>query len=643
MPVAALLAACPDLTVLVTSRSVLRISGEHAEAIRPLGLPDESGRTSPDEIAGAEAVRLFVARARAAQPDFALTNTNSNAVAAICRCLDGLPLAIELAAAKLRLLPPEALLTRLARTLPLLTGGGRDLPVRQQTMRDAIAWSYELLTDAERVVFRRLAVFVGGFTLDAAAAVAESPGGDAFAGVESLVDQSLLHQVSAAPNEPRFGMLETVREFGLEQLEASDEAGAVHARHAAFFAALAEVARASMLMNQAAELERLRPEDGNLLAALAWLERSADPAPFVGFAAALLDYWFVQSRYGEGRRWLERASALSERTSVELQARARTATGLVAIMQGDYAGAEEHYTAAIVHWAQVDDPAGLSMAVGHYGLLAYRQGAYAEARERLERALALSQGADPADAAVKVNHIEQVLMLGDTAAAAGDLAEAAARYEEVAELARTDAFDWYLSDMLPGLGNVALLRGDVDRAEALYRDALPVAERFGDTARLAGALVGLAAVAAARGQAELAAQRIGAAEARYEIAGTAPFRRDERVFEGARAAARRTLGEDRYREERELGRTESLELITANPDTAAALAPGSPLGADHGLTAREVEVVRLIAAGLSNAAIADTLFLSVPTVKRHLTNILGKLELPSRSALNTWAHVHGLT
>ncbi len=641
-PVANLLAACPDLTALVTSRTLLRISGEHAEAIRPLGLPKASDQPPIAAIAEAEAVRLFVARARAAQPGFVLTDANAHAVAEVCRRLDGLPLAIELAAAKLRLLPAEALLARLARALPLLTGGGRDLPDRQQTMRGAIAWSYELLSSDERALLRRLAVFVGGFALDAAAAVAESAGGDAFAGVEALAAQSLVHPVGAGPGEPRFGMLETVREFGLEQLEASGEVDAVRERHAAFFAALAEAARASMVFHSGAELERLRAEDGNLLAALAWLERSADPAPFVGLAAALLYYWFVQSRYGEGRQWLERAVVLGERTPVALRAPARTAAGMVAIFLGDYAGAEEHYAAAVALSEEVDDPAGMAMALGGYGLLAYRQGAYAVARERLERGLALSQGADPADVAGRTYRIKQVQILGDVATAEGDLADAAARFEEVAALARSDGFDWYLSDALPGLGNVALLRGDVDRAEALYREAVPIAERFGDTLRLAGALVGLAAVAAARGQAELAARRIGAAEARYEIAGTVPFRRDERVFEGAAAAAQRALGEDRYRAARALGRAEPLEAITADPDAGDTAASGSPPAAEHGLTPREAEVVRLVAAGMSNAEIAETLFLSVPTVKRHLTNVLGKLGLPSRSALNTWAHGHGL-
>ena len=637
-----LLSSCPDVRVLATSRIPLKLSGEREYAVAPLGVSAPAEPASPDEIAASDAVLLFAKRAEAVDPDFRLTADTAPLIAEICRRLDGLPLAIELAAARVKVLSPAALLVRLEHRLPLLTGGNRDLPERQRTMRDAIAWSYELLSSDEQALFRRLAVFVGGFTLDAAAAVAESAGGDAFAGVEALAAQSLAHRMGTGPGEPRFGMLETIREFGLEQLETGGEADTVRTRHAAFFAALAEESRASMEMNSSAGLERLRAEDGNLLAALAWLERSADPAPFVGLAAALVDYWFVQSRHGEARRWLERAAVLSERAPVALRARAHSAAGLVAIMQGDYAGAEGHLAAAVALWGRDGDPVGTATALGAYGLLAYRQGAYAPARERIERALALSDGAGTAEGAERTNHSEQLLMLGDVASAAGDLAEAAARYEAAAARARADGFDWYLSDVLPGLGNVALLRGDVARAEGLYREALPVAERFGDILRLAGALVGLAAVAAARGQAELAARRIGAAEARYEIAGTVPFRRDERVFEGAVATARRALGEVRYRAAHELGRTEPLEAIVAAPEVADPHAPVGPPATPHGLTPREVEVVRLVAAGLSNAEIAETLFLSVPTVKRHLTNILSKLEIPSRSALNTWAHQHDL-
>ena len=233
--VADLLGACPDVTMLVTSRVRLRLSGEREVPVAPLGLAALDRHRSVADVATSDAVRLFVARAEAVQPDFALTPDNAVAVAEICRRLDGLPLAIELAAARVKVLPPAALLARLDHRLPLLTGGGRDLPERQQTMRAAIAWSHDLLTPEEQVLFRRLAVFAGGFTLEAAEAVASGsgePGIDPFEGVASLLDKSLLRQEAGPGGEPRFVMLETVREFALEQLVASGEEGAIRERHA---------------------------------------------------------------------------------------------------------------------------------------------------------------------------------------------------------------------------------------------------------------------------------------------------------------------------------------------------------------------------------------------------------------------------
>jgi non-specific serine/threonine protein kinase len=317
----------------------------------------------------------------------------------------------------------------------------------------------------------------------------------------------------------------------------------------------------------------------------------------------------------------------------------------VAIFQGDYTEAEKYYATAVGLWEGVDDPVGVSMTLTGHGLLAYRQGAYAEARERIERGLAVSQGADPADVAVRTNHIEQILILGDVAAAVGDLAEAGTRFEEATALAQTECFDWYLSDTLPGLGNVSLLRGDVDGAEALYREALPVAVRFGDAARLAGALVGLAAVAAARGQAELAARRIGAAEAQYEIAGTTVFQRDVRVADGARVAARRELGEDGYRAARELGRTESWEA-TIDEATDIAAEAGTTVtdrAGRHGLSPRELEVLRLLVAGKTDQEIADALFVGRRTVTTHTSHIFAKLGFTSRTEAAVWAVREGIT
>ena len=283
---------------------------------------------SVEDVATSDAVRLFVARAEAVQPDFALTPENAVAVAEICRRLDGLPLAIELAAARVKVLPPAALLARLDHRLPLLTGGGRDLPERQQTMRDAIAWSHDLLTPEEQVLFRRLAVFAGGFTLEAAEAVASGPGEpgiDPFEGVASLLDKSLLRQEAGPGGEPRFTMLETVREFALEQLAASGEEDAIRQRHAAWCLALAEAAGRDLETGraQAAWLARLDAELDNLRAALAWFDAADEPINVLRLLSAIC---WVLGRPALPRRGPRLAGAGSARRPRRSRCRPRGGT-----------------------------------------------------------------------------------------------------------------------------------------------------------------------------------------------------------------------------------------------------------------------------------------------------------------------------
>jgi predicted ATPase len=305
--VAELLAACPRLKALVTSRAVLRVSGEHDFLVPPLPLPDLARMPPLEQAAQFEAVQLFVQRAMAAKADFALTETSAVAVTSICRRLDGLPLAIELAAARVGFLPPAALLARLERRLPLLTGGPRDQPVRLQTMRNAISWSYDLLDANEQRLFRRLSVFNAAFTLEAAEAVAASGHDltlDALEGMASLLDKSLLHQQVGQPNgEPLFTMLETVREYGLEQLEAHDEVQATRGRHAAYYLALAEeVEPRRRAREQGASLARLRAEHDNLRAALAWAVEATEPGGTGGrLVAALQWFWRLRGEFSEGR------------------------------------------------------------------------------------------------------------------------------------------------------------------------------------------------------------------------------------------------------------------------------------------------------------------------------------------------------
>ena len=316
--VAALLAACPRLAVLATSRGALRLTGEHEYPVLPLPLPappDPVRPPTPAALSRCEAVALFAQRAAAVRPDFALTGENAPAVAEVCRRLDGLPLAIELAAAQVKVLPPRALLARLSGRLAVLVGGPRDAPARQQTLRATLDWSHALLDGKERVLFRRLAVFAGGWTLDAAEAVCNCPDGSspgALPGLGQLLDKSLLRQQEPPDGEPRFAMLETVREYALERLEQSGEAAAIRRRHAGHFLAMAERAAPALAgPGQRGWLERLEAEHDNLRAALGWsIAADDESAAALRLAGALGRFWEVRGHLTEGRRWLERALAV---------------------------------------------------------------------------------------------------------------------------------------------------------------------------------------------------------------------------------------------------------------------------------------------------------------------------------------------
>ncbi|HSH78927.1 MAG TPA: adenylate/guanylate cyclase domain-containing protein, partial [Herpetosiphonaceae bacterium] len=316
--VADLLAAAPRLSVLVTSREVLHLYGEHDVAVLPLTLPDPGHPMPLERLTQYEAVRLFIERAQAARSDFAVTNENAPAVAEICYRLDGLPLAIELAAARIRLLPPQAMLQRLTSRLRLLIGGARNLPERQQTLRGAIAWSYDLLEQDEQTLFRRLAVFVGGFGLDAVEAVCNVPGDldvDVLDAVESLVGKSLLREAAAA-DEPRLGMLETIREYALERLDQGGEADETRRRHAAYFLQVAEEAEPQLAgRQQIAWLNRLELEHDNLRAALRWAIDCGDAATALRLVGSLSRFWHDRGYAGEGRQWLAQALALPGATA----------------------------------------------------------------------------------------------------------------------------------------------------------------------------------------------------------------------------------------------------------------------------------------------------------------------------------------
>jgi non-specific serine/threonine protein kinase len=344
--VADLLGRCTRLTFLATSRVRLRISGEHEYVVPPLALAP-SMALSIEEAAASEAVQLFVARAQAVRTDFDLTADNAAAVAAMCARLDGLPLAIELAATRVKVMPPSVILARLETRLPLLTGGGRDVPAHQQTMRDTIAWSYGLLSPAEQGLFRRLAVFVGGCTLAAAESVAVAVADEAvppeigvLEGITALVDQSLVDVDAGFDREPRYWMLETIREFGLEQLTACGEAAATQRAHAHYFTRLAERRwTADPMPAVEAWMQPLLAERDNLRAALAW-SLAHEPAQAVRLASALDFYWQRANLFAEGWEWLSRALAAAVDVPPDVRARALLARGRLAFNLGDFSQAE---------------------------------------------------------------------------------------------------------------------------------------------------------------------------------------------------------------------------------------------------------------------------------------------------------------
>jgi predicted ATPase/class 3 adenylate cyclase/DNA-binding CsgD family transcriptional regulator len=720
--VADLLAAATRLTVLVTSRAVLRLSGEHEYPVPPLGVPGPGRLPSPGEVGRVDAVRLFVERARAARPDFALTEENAPAVAEVCRRLDGLPLALELAAARVRVLPPQALLARLTdhhgpAALRLLTGGARDLPARQQTLRDTIAWSYGLLTEDDRALFRRLGVFVGGCTLGDAEGVVlaalASPGGaaagsDVVEGVTSLVEKSLLQLevgTEGLNGEPRFRMLETVREYALEQLAAAGEEEAVRRAHAAHYLALAEEAeRGAFGAAAVAWLDRLEPEHDNLRAALRWALDHGETETALRFGGALWQFWYTRGYLGDGSRWLEEtlgaaglldggrngtagaAGRATPRRIVGAAIKALNGAGVLAHYQGDYGRAAVRCGESLALARRHQDKAGTATALDGLALVARSGGDYATARTMYQEAIAIQEelgdtrglthslfysavllwGQGECAAARRV--LEDVLprAAGDTRNTGGILTvlgfvrHAQGDHDAAADLLRESL---RLCDELRdtrgrarstwGLGRALLGQGHVVQAHACLLESSRLFDEIGDRLFFSTCLDGLAEVALALGQPRCAARLLGAAQSILERIGAVRLPVNRGAYEQGLTEARRALGEEGLAAALAAGRalTPDQALAAARalgeaPRPAssprAAASPASPPragpdGAGAPLSAREREVARLIARGLTNKQIAAELIIAEGTADRHVSNILGKLGFATRAQVAAWA------
>jgi predicted ATPase/class 3 adenylate cyclase len=596
-----LLAGAPDLKVLATSRASLGLYGEHEFPVPPLTLPDLKRPPPFERLTQYEAVGLFVERARAVKPDFSITNESAPAVAEICVRLDGLPLAIELAAARIKMLPPRAMLQRLTSRLKLLTGGARDLPERQRTLRGTIEWSHALLDESEQLLFARLAVFSGGRTLQAIEAICDA-GGDlpveAFDGISSLLDKSLLRQEEGPNGEPRFVMLETVHEFAREKLQESAEAEEIKRAHAEYFLTLGEEAHSELIgTNQLEWLERLEVEHDNMRAALSWALGGKEVEVALRLGGALWWFWTVRGYYSEGRRWLEEALAMDGRGSPEVRAMALAGAGSLAEEQGDLDRAKQAFEEGLellAHQAKEAASEAKLILLASLGYEALDREEHGQAKQLFEERLALSRGMS--NTWWLANSLSNLALvphsLGDTERATelyeesmslfreqgdkyglahcldslamlvysqGDLVHAEKLAEEAVALLRELGAGGDAAMGLSNLGWIALLQDDLGRASDLYRESLSLSWESGLNPIAQSVLEGFACMAAARGERERAARLWGAAQALHETKG---IPRDEDFLAEADtriSTVRSGMGEEGWEEAWRKGRTMTLD------------------------------------------------------------------------------------
>ena len=722
-----LLAHCPLLTLLVTSRHVLRLSAEHEFAVPPLSLPDLKHLPDLVNLSQYEAVALFIERAQAARSEFQVSNATAPAVAEICARLDGLPLAIELAAARIKLLPPQALLARLGQRLAVLTGGVRDAPARQHTLRSTIDWSYQFLDVAEQQLFRRLAVFIGGCTLEAAEAVCSEGGAGARSlldGVASLMDKSLLRQTEQEGAEPRLVMLETIREYAWECLSASGEMESIRKVHAAYYTQLAEEAAPKLTSaEQGLWFTQLERENPNLRAALQWALERKEAELVLRLSTALSYFWLISDLLNEGCEWLEQVLAASGEMDASVRAKVLQGFGLLLLNRGDYKQAERRIEESVALYRELGDTISMArsqrylalvllsygqcrraillfeeclthyhagadawnraMVLSHLADVYCWQGEYGKARPYAEESLAyfretgdhvsliealihwakglfnshenmaavhalleeyrtLAQG-------VSWNKGMALSLMAEVALREGDIDSARVLIEEDVAFESVMGFRPDLAEALVVWGRVSAAHGDDAAAQAHYEESLALASEMGTKLVLPAGLEGLASAVAAKGELSRAARLWGAAHVLRDSMGTPlpPVYRGE--YERSVTSARTQLGEQAFATAWAEGRDMTPEQaiaargpVTIPSEAQPTLPAKSPPTDFDGLTAREVEVLRLVAQGLSNAEIADQLVISLLTVKSHMRSLYNKLDISSRSAATRYAIEHHL-
>lgn len=639
--IAELIESCGGLRVLVTSRAVLNVRGEMEWAAPPLELPAQGAAPTPSSLAACASARLLLDRGRAVRGDLELTDASAPAIAAISTRLEGVPLAIELAAAWFKLFSPDELQERLEERLPLLRGSGRDVPPRQQTLHGAIAWSDDLLTLTERRLFRELAVFVGGWTVEAATAIqaadrSANARDSILDGMLSLLDKSLVSRQVGADGVPRFRMLEMIREYALAELGRGDRPAFLRRRHAAYYLRLAEQALSHLYRaDQAVWMDRLEVELGNLGAALRWLIDGGSKDMALRLGVSLANFWLVHDHLRIGRRWLEEILAMPGSADPLLEAQGRSALADLVIRQGDDAMARALYEVTLVFAQELGMVELSAQTVLNLGGLHLVRGELEPAAAHFRRALAW------ATAAGDERTIARALSrMGDVFRARGDEAASAARYEESLGIWRRLDEKERIAMVLHNLAPVVARQGRMRRAADMFAESLSMSWDLRNAHGAAICMLGIAgAVAHGWNAAIRAARLLGAADSlRCEI-GVQWEPVDQAEYERGMRVVRAELDDVSFAAAWNEGR--ALSLADAVEQARSALLGGIDRrrGGDEfgGLTRREHEVALQVMLGRTNREIAAALFISEKTVEVHVSHCLDKLGLRSRAQVAAWA------